>query len=69
MAVRLGRTGLRIVTDLNVRFYPEVPATLGQLREQRRRWARGIFCVAARNGSGVAMAQGCAACGCCRGRP
>ena len=52
MAVRLGRTGLRIVTDLNVRFYPEVPATLGQLREQRQRWTRGILCVAARNGVG-----------------
>ncbi len=58
MAVRIGRTGLRIVTDLGVRFYPEVPATLAQLREQRQRWARGIFCVAARNGSGVGMAQG-----------
>ncbi len=58
MAVRLGRTGLRIVTDLNVRFYPEVPATIGQLREQRQRWTRGILCVAARNGSGIAMGQG-----------
>ena len=57
-SVRIGRCGYQIITDLHIKFYPEVPASIPQLREQRTRWARGIFHVASRNKSGFSMKQG-----------
>ena len=58
MAVQLGRLGYRIVTDLKIEFYTEVPPTLGGLREQRQRWARSILHVGSRQKSSITMAQG-----------
>lgn len=58
IAVQLGRLGYRVVTDLDIEFYPEVPPTIGGLREQRQRWARGIVHVGARHRSSISMAQG-----------
>jgi Glycosyltransferase like family 2 len=58
MAVRVGRAGYQVLTDLDIRFFPEVPATVGQLREQRQRWSRGILHVAGRNISSIRMLQG-----------
>lgn len=58
VAVQLGRLGYRVVTDLDIEFYPEVPPTIGGLREQRQRWARGIIHVGARHKSSITMGQG-----------
>jgi cellulose synthase/poly-beta-1,6-N-acetylglucosamine synthase-like glycosyltransferase len=58
IAVRIGRAGYQVITDLRVRFYPEVPASIAQLREQRQRWSRGILHVAGRNVSAIRMHQG-----------
>jgi cellulose synthase/poly-beta-1,6-N-acetylglucosamine synthase-like glycosyltransferase len=58
ITVRIGRLGYRIVNDPRIRVQTEMPATLGQLREQRQRWARGLFHMAARNLSIVWMRQG-----------
>ena len=58
IAVRIGRLGYRIVTDPKIRFLTEVPASVGHLMEQRRRWTRGIFYVAARNKSSIPQCQG-----------
>ena len=58
MTVRVGRLGYRILSDSSVRAYTEMPSTLGYLREQRMRWARGTYHMLARNKSGIAMMQG-----------
>ena len=58
MTVRVGRLGYRIVSDPGIRALTEVPGTIGHLREQRMRWARGVFHVAGRNRSMVPMRQG-----------
>jgi cellulose synthase/poly-beta-1,6-N-acetylglucosamine synthase-like glycosyltransferase len=58
ITMRIGRLGYRIVTDPHVRVYTEVPATLAHLREQRQRWARGLFHMAGRNISSIWMRQG-----------
>lgn len=58
ITVRIGRLGYRIVNDPRIRARTEMPATLGHLREQRQRWARGLFHMAARNMSIVWMRQG-----------
>lgn len=58
ITMRIGRLGYRIVTDAGVRVRTEVPETLGQLREQRQRWTRGRFHMAARNLSSISMRQG-----------
>jgi cellulose synthase/poly-beta-1,6-N-acetylglucosamine synthase-like glycosyltransferase len=58
ITVRVGRLGYRIVADPWVRFHTEVPSTLGQLREQRMRWARGQFHMLGRNRSAIWTAQG-----------
>lgn len=55
---RIGRAGYRVVTDPRVRVRTEVPQSLAQLREQRQRWARGLFHMAARNMSGIRHGQG-----------
>jgi cellulose synthase/poly-beta-1,6-N-acetylglucosamine synthase-like glycosyltransferase len=58
VTVRIGRLGYRIVTDPGIKVYTEVPASLRHLREQRQRWARGLFHMAARNLSSISMLQG-----------
>jgi cellulose synthase/poly-beta-1,6-N-acetylglucosamine synthase-like glycosyltransferase len=58
ITMRIGRLGYRIVTDLDVRVQTEVPETLAHLREQRQRWARGLFHMAGRNMSTIWMRQG-----------
>jgi hypothetical protein len=58
ITMRIGRLGYRIVTDARVRVRTECPATLAELREQRQRWTRGRFHMAARNRSAIRMAQG-----------
>ncbi len=58
ITMRIGRLGYRIVTDLDVRVRTEVPETLAHLREQRQRWARGLFHMAGRNMSTIWMGQG-----------
>lgn len=57
LTVRMGRLGCRIVSDPDAKVLTEVP-TLPHLREQRQRWARGLFHMAARNMSAVRMRQG-----------
>ena len=58
ITMRIGRLGYRIVTDLDVRVLTEVPETIAHLREQRQRWARGLFHMAGRNMSTIWMGQG-----------
>ncbi len=58
ITMRIGRLGYRIVTDLDVRVLTEVPASVAHLREQRQRWARGLFHMAGRNMSTIWMRQG-----------
>jgi glycosyltransferase involved in cell wall biosynthesis len=58
LTMRIGRLGYRIVTDAGVVVRTECPATLGELREQRQRWARGRFHMAGRNLSTISMRQG-----------
>lgn len=58
MTVRIGRLGYRIISDPSIHAFTEVPATIGHLREQRMRWARGMFHMASRNRSTVSMLQG-----------
>ena len=58
MTIRVGRLGYRIVSDPGIRALTEVPGTIGHLREQRMRWARGVIHMAGRNRSMVPMRQG-----------
>jgi cellulose synthase/poly-beta-1,6-N-acetylglucosamine synthase-like glycosyltransferase len=58
ITMRIGRLGYRIVTDPAVKVYTEVPEDLAHLREQRQRWARGLFHMAGRNMSTIWMRQG-----------
>ena len=58
ITMRIGRLGYRIITDPAVQVYTEVPADLEHLREQRQRWARGLFHMAGRNMSMIRMRQG-----------
>jgi cellulose synthase/poly-beta-1,6-N-acetylglucosamine synthase-like glycosyltransferase len=58
ITVRIGRAGFRVVTDPGIRAFTEIPRTLAHLREQRLRWTRGLFHVAARNMSAIWMGQG-----------
>ena len=58
ITMRIGRLGYRIVTDARVRVRTENPKTLAELREQRQRWTRGRFHMAARNLSAIRMGQG-----------
>jgi cellulose synthase/poly-beta-1,6-N-acetylglucosamine synthase-like glycosyltransferase len=58
ITVRIGRLGYRIVVDPEIHVRTEVPATLAHLREQRQRWSRGLFHMAARNMSMIWMRQG-----------
>ena len=58
ITMRIGRLGYRIITDPTIEVYTEVPAELGHLREQRQRWARGLFHMASRNVSTIWMRQG-----------
>jgi cellulose synthase/poly-beta-1,6-N-acetylglucosamine synthase-like glycosyltransferase len=58
ITMRIGRLGYRIVTDPTAHAYSEVPENLAHLREQRQRWARGLFHMAGRNMSTIWMRQG-----------
>lgn len=58
ITMRIGRLGFRIVTELDLKVRTEVPETLAHLREQRQRWARGLFHMAGRNMSTLWMRQG-----------
>jgi cellulose synthase/poly-beta-1,6-N-acetylglucosamine synthase-like glycosyltransferase len=58
ITIRIGRAGYRVVTDPHIRAYTETPRTFGHLREQRLRWTRGLFHVAARHASAIWMGQG-----------
>lgn len=58
ITMRIGRLGYHIVTDRTVEVHTEVPENLAHLREQRQRWARGLFHMAARNMSTIWMRQG-----------
>lgn len=57
ITMRMGRLGYRIVTDPGIQLMTDVP-DLPHLREQRQRWARGLFHMAARNMSAIRMRQG-----------
>jgi cellulose synthase/poly-beta-1,6-N-acetylglucosamine synthase-like glycosyltransferase len=56
--IRIGRTGLRVVQDPSIVVRSEVPRTLRHLREQRLRWSRSLYHVAARNAPGARPNQG-----------
>lgn len=56
--VRIGRLGYRIIVDPTIRPLTEMPISIAQLREQRLRWSRGLFHMAARNLSAIPMRQG-----------
>ena len=56
--LRIGRLGYRLINDPGLHVYSEVPRTLAQLREQRLRWFRSTFHVAARNRSAITTRQG-----------
>lgn len=58
ITLRIARSGLRIVVDPQVRARTAVPATLGELREQRTRWARAGYHVASRNRGLIRFAEG-----------
>jgi cellulose synthase/poly-beta-1,6-N-acetylglucosamine synthase-like glycosyltransferase len=58
MTIRIGRLGYRVITDPKIRALTEMPQTIRHLREQRLRWTRGLFHVAARNRSTIWMRQG-----------
>lgn len=58
VTVRVGRLGYRIVSDRRISVYTDVPHGLGQLREQRMRWARGLYHMIARNRSAIWRLQG-----------
>ncbi len=49
VALRIGEFGYRSVVDHNVAYISEVPTTYAHLREQRLRWFRSIYHVAARD--------------------
>ena len=56
--IRIGRAGYRVVQDPAIVVRSEVPRSLGHLREQRLRWSRSVYHVAARNTPGVRLGQG-----------
>ena len=58
IVLRIGRLGYRLINDPALHVYSEVPRTLAHLREQRLRWFRSTFHVAARNRSAMKMRQG-----------
>ena len=58
VVLRIGRLGYRLINDPSLHVYSEVPRTLGNLREQRLRWFRSTFHVAARNRSAMTKRQG-----------
>ncbi|MBY5933248.1 glycosyltransferase family 2 protein [Tateyamaria omphalii] len=48
MSLRIGELGYRLIVDPEVRFVSEVPRTYAHMREQRMRWFRSTYHVAAR---------------------
>lgn len=55
---RIGRLGFRLINDPRIVVYSEVPESYAHLREQRLRWFRSTFHVAAKNRSAFRMRQG-----------
>jgi len=49
IALRIGEDGYRLIVSPSVIFFSEVPRSYEHLREQRHRWFRSIYHVAARN--------------------
>jgi len=49
IALRIGESGYHLVVDPEATYISEVPRTFRHLREQRHRWFRSVFHVAARN--------------------
>lgn len=58
IVLRIGRLGYRLVNDPRIHVFSEVPGSLAALREQRLRWFRSTFHVAARNRSAMWRRQG-----------
>jgi len=58
IALRIGRLGYRLVNDPRLVVYSEVPGSFAELREQRLRWFRSTFHVAARNRSAMRWGEG-----------
>lgn len=58
IVLRIGRLGYRLVNDPRIHVFSEVPGSLSALREQRLRWFRSTFHVAARNRSAIRRRQG-----------
>jgi cellulose synthase/poly-beta-1,6-N-acetylglucosamine synthase-like glycosyltransferase len=58
MSVRIGRLGYRLLVDMRIRVYTEVPGSFAHLREQRLRWSRSLYHVISRNMSAIRMLQG-----------
>lgn len=48
MSLRIGELGYRLIVDPEVRYVSEVPRTFAHMREQRLRWFRSTYHVAAR---------------------
>jgi len=58
ITVRVGRLGYRIVSDPSIKVFSEQPQNLRELREQRMRWAGGLFHMIGRNRSTISRLQG-----------
>ncbi|WP_164661614.1 glycosyltransferase family 2 protein [Tropicibacter sp. Alg240-R139] len=48
MSLRIGELGYQLIVDPRIQFISEVPASYKHMREQRLRWFRSVFHVAAR---------------------
>lgn len=58
ITVRVGRLGYRIVSDPAIAATTGTPRTIAELREQRIRWARGLYHMIGRNRDAVRKLQG-----------
>ena len=58
MTIRIGRLGYGVVVDPKIHLFSEVPASWGELKEQRTRWSRSMLHAFARNLSSLWMFQG-----------
>jgi cellulose synthase/poly-beta-1,6-N-acetylglucosamine synthase-like glycosyltransferase len=58
ITVRVGRLGYRIVSTPAIKVFSEQPQNFRELREQRMRWACGLFHMIGHNRSAISHAQG-----------
>jgi cellulose synthase/poly-beta-1,6-N-acetylglucosamine synthase-like glycosyltransferase len=58
ITVRVGRLGYRIVSSPAIKVFSEQPQNFRELREQRMRWACGLFHMIGHNRSAISHAQG-----------